>query len=179
MPFGPTELFGRRSVPDACSSDPTMPPGTFEILTGLAFAALLLVALLAPAYGAAKDVSGAVDVVATTTDEGVLVRMKRFPRTKGVMVTAVGVSRALADELGLEVPDGYRLALDHRWLTAEGRTRLRDPVELLFPATRAASRPVSGVLRVVSRYRPGIRRIRHYIQVNIDPAGPERQQVAR
>lgn len=149
-----------------------MPPGTFDILTGLALAVIVILLALAPAFRAGKDFSGAVDVVATRSAAGVLVRMKPFPMTKSVVVTSVGVSRALADQLGLEVPDGYRWTLDGRWLSAEGRIRLREAVELHFAATKQAVNPVAGVLRVVSHYRPGIRRIPHYIQVNIDVADP-------
>ena len=155
-----------------------MPSGTFEIVTGLALVVLVIVLGLAPAYRAGKDISGAVDVVATRSDSGVLVRLTPFPMTKGVVVTSVGVGRALADQLGLEVPDGYRWAVDNRWLSAEGRIRLREPVELFFAATKQAANPAAGVLRVVSRYRPGIRTIPHYVQVNIRAADPNQRHGA-
>lgn len=146
-----------------------MPPGTLEILAGLGFAALVLGLFFVDAVEMGADRCGAVDVVATRSDEGVRVVLKRYPTTKGVVVLSVGVSRELADATGLRVPDGYRVRVDRRWLSAEGRVSLREPVELLFPATEAPSNPPAGVLRVVSRYRPRLRRIRHYVQVNIDP----------
>lgn len=140
-----------------------MPPGTVHILFGLALAVVLLCLLLAPAFNAGKDISGAVDVRAWRTPQGVRVRLARFPLTKGVVVHSVGIKRELADELDLDVPEDLRVALDLRWLSAEGRLVLRDePVELLFPANREASDPVAGSVRVVSSYRPGIRRMRHY-----------------
>lgn len=149
-----------------------MPPGTIEILVGLALAAVLLWLLLEPAYKAGKDISGAVDVHARRTPEGVRVRLVRFPLTKGVVVLSVGISRELADELGLELPGGFRVAMDPLWLSAEGRLALREePVDLSFPSTGPASRPVEGRVRIVSTYRPGIRRIRHY---TVQPVwGPE------
>lgn len=140
-----------------------MPPGTVEILFGLALAVALLLLLLEPVYRAGKDISGAVDVTAWRAPEGVRVRLARFPLTKGVVVHSVGIKRELADELGLDVPEGLRVAMDLRWLSAEGRVALEDePVELLFPASREASRPVAASVRIVSSYRPGIRRMRHY-----------------
>ena len=145
-----------------------MPPGTLEILLALAGAAFILVLLLTPAYEAGRDVSGAVDVTATRTSEGVAVRLARFPLTRGVLVRSVGVSRELADEMGLDVPAEMRVSLDRRWLSAEGRIRLGEPVDLFFPAKRRAGRPVTGQVRVLSFYRPGIRRIRHYVQVNVE-----------
>jgi hypothetical protein len=123
---------------------------------GIAFAALVIFLVLTPAYSAGKGVSGAVDVVATRSGAGVLVRIAPFPMTRSVVVTSIGVSRALADEMGLEVPAGYRWALDNRWLSVEGRIRLKEPMDLFFAATRATTNPAAGLLRVVSHYRPGI-----------------------
>lgn len=140
-----------------------MPPGGFEALVGLALAGLVLALLLGPAYRAGKDVSGAVDVEARRSAEGVRVRLSRFPLTRSVVVRSVAVSRELADELGLEVPEDFRFAQDLRWLAAEGRLRLGDePVEILFRATREPTKAVTGSVRILSSYRPGLRRLRHY-----------------
>ena len=153
---------------DPCAAHPRseehdLPPGTVETLIGLAFAALVLILILEPAYQAGRDNSGAVDVEARRVPDAVVVRLARFPLTRSVVVRSVAVSRELADELGLEIPEGFRFAQDLRWLTAEARVPLGDgPVELRFTASREPRGPVAGSVRVVSTYRPGLRRIRHY-----------------
>ncbi len=146
-----------------------MPPGTFDIVLGIVFVIFVLAAILVPIYEAGRDHSGAVEVTARRAPEGVRVRLERLPLTKGVIVRSVGVSRELADELGLRIPDGLGLSMNSRWLLAEGRLRIEDkqPVELLFAATQEASRPVHGTVRVLASYRPGIRRVEQYTQQNV------------
>lgn len=146
-----------------------MPPGTFDIVIGIVFLIFVLAAILVPIYEAGKDHSGAVEVTARRTPEGVRVRLERLPLTKGVVVRSIGVSRELADELGLRIPDGLGLSMNSRWLLAEGRIRLEEkqPLELLFAATRKAERPVQGTVRVLSTYRPGVRRVQQYTHQNV------------
>lgn len=146
-----------------------MPAGTFDIAIGIVFVILVLAAILVPLYEAGKDHSGAVEVAARRTPEGVQVRLERLPLTKAVVVSSVAVSRELADELGLRIPDGLALSMNSRWLLAEGRIRIEEkqPVELLFAATRKAERPVQGTVRILASYRPGIRRVDQYTQQNV------------
>lgn len=130
--------------------------------------ALILIALmLFPAYSAGRDWSGAVEVEARRQHDGILVRLRRLPLARGLIIHSVGVSREVADELGLGVPEGYRVSVDKRWLTADRDTPLRGSLELHFPATRDVPRQAGGVVRVTTSYRPGIRRIRHGTQVAI------------
>lgn len=151
-----------------------MPPGGFEVIVGLAFAAIVLVLLLEPAYQAGRDLSGAVEVDARRSPEGVRVCLRRYPLTRSVVVRSVAVSRELADELGLEVPEGFGFAQDLRWLAAEGRVPLEEePVEIVFRATRTPTVPVTGSVRILSSYRPGLRRMQHYTVQPIRGSGPD------
>ena len=152
-----------------------MPPGTFEVVVGLAFAAIVLVLLFEPAYQAGRDNSGAVDVEARRSADGVRVRLTRYPLTRSVVVRSVGISRELSDELGLEIPDGFTFAQDLRWLAAEGRVPLgEEPVEIVFRATRTPTVPVTGSVRILSSYRPGLRRMQHYtVQPIHGPGDPD------
>ncbi len=149
---------------------------TLWIVFGLLLAAGLLTLLILPLHVLGLDLTRGLYVTAERKPRGVVIRLEPVPSAKSVVVFEVGVSRPLADELALKVPDALRESVTGRWVVGKGRLRVGEPVELLFAARNVPDRPVGGgQVYVVYRYRMGVVRRRDWVDTGIRYRRPRRE----